>query len=133
MTSQDVAISLQTYLSGLETTEFREDDKIIPVTLRSVDTQRNDINRIESLNVYSQSTGQSVPLAQVADVHVEWQPALIHRRDRLKTVTVESALRQQGEALEEAAAHDIRPLQQYPGDGRVDDNCAINLTALEFR
>jgi len=62
------------------------------VTLRSVDTQRNDINRIESLNVYSQSTGQSVPLAQVANVHVEWQPALIFRRDRLKTVTVESAL-----------------------------------------
>ncbi len=92
VSSQDIAVSLQSFLTGFDTTEFREGDKIIPVTLRSVDTQRNDVNRIESLNVYSQGTGQSVPLAQVADVHVEWQPALIHRRDRLKTVTVESAL-----------------------------------------
>ena len=92
VSSQDIAVSLQAFLTGIDTTEFREDDKIIPVTLRSVAAQRNDINRLESLNVYSQSTGQSVPLAQVADVRVEFQPALIHRRDRLKTVTVESAL-----------------------------------------
>ena len=92
VSSQEIAVSLQSFLTGIDTTEFREDDKIIPVTLRSVATQRNDINRLESLNVYSQSTGQSVPLAQVADVRVEWQPALIHRRDRAKTVTVESAL-----------------------------------------
>ncbi len=92
VSSQDIAVSLQSFLTGIDTTEFREDDKIIPVTLRSVDTQRQDISRLESLNVYSQSTGQSVPLAQVADVGVEWQPALIYRRDRLKTVTVESAL-----------------------------------------
>ncbi|MGD8329179.1 MAG: efflux RND transporter permease subunit [Acidobacteriota bacterium] len=92
VSSQDIAVSLQSFLTGIDTTEFREDDKIIPVTLRSVETQRNDINRIEALNVYSQSTGRSVPLAQVADVRVEWQPALIHRRNRLDTVTVESAL-----------------------------------------
>ncbi len=92
VSSQDIAVSLQSFLTGIDTTEFREDDKIIPVTLRSVQTQRQDISRLESLNVYSQSTGQSVPLAQVADVGVEWQPALIYRRDRLKTVTVESAL-----------------------------------------
>jgi multidrug efflux pump subunit AcrB len=93
VTNEDIAISLQSGLSGLETTEYREDDKVIPVTLRSVASDRRDIGKIESLNVYAQLTGQSVPLKQVADVEVAWQPAKIKRRQRLKTVTVEADVR----------------------------------------
>jgi len=92
VSSQDVAISLQTFLSGLEVTEFREDDKLIPVTLRSVAAERQDVDRLETLNVYAQATGESVPLKQVADVEIVWQPSVIHRRDRLRTVTVEAAV-----------------------------------------
>jgi multidrug efflux pump subunit AcrB len=92
VTSRDVAISLQAVLSGFDMTEFREEDKIIPVTLRSVAADRQDISKIESLNVYAQATGQSVPLRQVADIEVVWQPAKIIRRDRLKTVTVSADL-----------------------------------------
>ena len=90
VTSQDVAISLQTFLTGLEITEYREDDKLIPVTLRSVGAQRRDIGKIESINVYAQATGVSVPLRQVADIEVVWQPAKVKRRDRLLTVTIEA-------------------------------------------
>ena len=88
VSNQDVAISLQTFLDGLQTTDFREDDKLIPVTLRSVAAERQDIDKIETLNVYSQSTGQSVPLKQVADVEVTWQPGVIKRRNRLRTIGV---------------------------------------------
>jgi multidrug efflux pump subunit AcrB len=87
---QDVAISLQTFLSGLETTEFREEDKLIPVTLRSVGGGNADIVKLRTLNVFSQTTGRSVPLEQVADIEVQWQPSKIKRRNRLKTVTVEA-------------------------------------------
>ncbi|MGD2114889.1 MAG: efflux RND transporter permease subunit [Acidobacteriota bacterium] len=92
VTNQDVAISLQTLLSGFETTEYREADKVIPVTLRSVEGDRLDLGKIESLNVYSQLTGRSVPLRQVARLEVDWQPSIIRRRGRLRTVTVESDL-----------------------------------------
>ena len=92
VTNQDVAISLQTFLSGFETTEFREEDKIIPVTLRSVASQRLDIGNLESINVYAQGTGASVPLKQVADIVVVWEAGTIQRRDRMKTVTVEALL-----------------------------------------
>jgi multidrug efflux pump subunit AcrB len=90
VSNQDVALSLQTFLSGLEATEFREDDELIPVVLRSVAAERQDIAKLETLNVYSQVTGQSVPLKQVADVEVVFQPAVIKRYDRLRTVTVEA-------------------------------------------
>ncbi len=92
VTSQDVAISLQSFLSGIETTEFREGDKLIPVTLRSVASGRDDLGRIEGINVYARASGASVPLKQVADVVLEWEPARVHRFNRFRTVTVESAL-----------------------------------------
>ncbi len=92
LTSQDVAVSLQTGLSGFETTQYREEDEIIPVTLRSVEADRRDIGKLESLNIFSQRTGRTVPLKQVADIEVVWQPSKILRRDRLKTVTVASGL-----------------------------------------
>ncbi|MBW2144339.1 MAG: efflux RND transporter permease subunit [Deltaproteobacteria bacterium] len=90
VSNQDVAISLQTFLSGLETTKFREEDKLIPVTLRSVGGGKADIIKLRTLNVFSQTTGRSVPLEQVADIEVQWQPSKIKRRNRLKTVTVEA-------------------------------------------
>jgi multidrug efflux pump subunit AcrB len=92
VTSLDVAVSLQTFVSGLEVTEFREDDELIPVMLRSIASERQDPDRLESLNVYSQATGISVPLKQVADVVVEWQPSVVWRYNRLRTVTVESGV-----------------------------------------
>ena len=92
VTNQDIAISLQTALSGFETTQYREEDEIIPVTLRSSVASRTDLTKFESLNVYAQATGRSVPLSQVADIEVVWQPSKVLRRNRLKTVTVSSDL-----------------------------------------
>jgi multidrug efflux pump subunit AcrB len=92
VTSQDVAVSLQTGLSGIELTEYREADKLIPITLRSQGADRRDVDKLESFAVFAQATGRSVPLKQVADVRVQWEPAKILRRDRLQTVTVGSQL-----------------------------------------
>ena len=92
LTSQDIALSLQTILSGIETTDYREGDEVIPVVLRSVAADRRDVGKLESHNIYVQQTGQSVPLKQVADIEVVFQPAKILRRDRLKTVTLSAQL-----------------------------------------
>ncbi len=92
VTHQDIAISLLTLFSGFETTEYREGDKIIPVTLKASGSGGLDPTTIGSANVFAQSTGRSVPVGQVADIELAWQPAKILRRDRLKTVTVEADL-----------------------------------------
>jgi multidrug efflux pump subunit AcrB len=88
LTSQDVAISLQSILTGIKTTEYREDDESIPVILRSEIGDRKDIGKLETHKIYVQATGRSVPLLQVADIEVAFQPSKILRRNRLKTVTV---------------------------------------------
>jgi multidrug efflux pump len=93
ITSQDIAISLQTSLSGYEMTEYREGETSIPVILRTREADRQDIGKIENLSIFSQASGLSVPLAQVAEMRIEWQPAKIFRRDRLKAVAVGAQLK----------------------------------------
>ena len=61
--------------------------------MRNVAADRDDLGILESLGIFSQQTGRSVPLSQVADIQVEWQPALIKRRDRYQTVTIQSQVK----------------------------------------
>ena len=88
LTNLDVAVSLQSILSGFKVTEYREGDKVIPVSVRSDGGSRKTMAQLEDLNVFSQRTGQSTPLQQVADIEVDWEPSQISRRDRVYTVTV---------------------------------------------
>jgi multidrug efflux pump len=91
VSNQDIALSLQTVFSGFATTEYREGDKVIPVVLRS-EQARLDPGKVGSVNVFAQLTGRSVPVEQVARIELAWQPAKILRRNRLRTVTVQSGL-----------------------------------------
>jgi multidrug efflux pump subunit AcrB len=88
VTNEDIAVSLQSILSGIESTEYREESDLIPVTLRSVAADRQDLGKLETLNVYSQITGRAVPIRQVASARIAWEPSKILRRDRVETVTV---------------------------------------------
>ena len=87
VTSDDVAFSLNTSLAGIDMTEYREGTSLIPVTLRSVAADRQDIGKLDGLTIYSQS-GQTVPLKQVADVELTFEPGIIERRDRERTMTL---------------------------------------------
>jgi len=92
VTNQDIAVSLQSGLSGIELTQFREGDTLIPITLRSVATDRKDIGKLQGITIYAQSSGQSVPLSQVADLELTWQSAIIKRRDRKRSIAVQAQL-----------------------------------------
>ncbi len=92
VTSNDIAVSLNASLSGMRMTEYREGDDIIPITLRTVPTDRQDIAKLENLTIFGQTTGVNVPLKQVADVEVVWEPARVERRDRERTITVQAQL-----------------------------------------
>ncbi|NIM15857.1 MAG: MMPL family transporter [Candidatus Aminicenantes bacterium] len=92
VSNQDVALSLYTILSGLKVTEFREKEKVIPITLRTVAADRKDIGKLETIDVYSQLTGRSVPLKQIGDIRLQWEPSQILRKNRLLTVAVSTDL-----------------------------------------
>jgi len=100
VTSEDVAYSLQAGLTGIDLTQYREGDELIPVTLRTIAADRQDFSKLDGLTVYSQSTGANVPLKQVANVSLEFEPGIIERRDRDRTLSLNVQLRPEATAAE---------------------------------
>ena len=90
ITSFDVAVSLQTAMSGLHASDYREGDTIIPILLRNDEGFRGHLEKIDSLNVYSYDTGESVSLSQVATTRMDWQPSDVRRRDQGRTMTIKA-------------------------------------------
>ncbi len=88
VTSEDVAYSLQAGLTGIDLTQYREEDELIPITMRTVEADRQDFSKIDGLTVYSQGTGVTVPLKQVANVELTFEPGIIERRDRDRTMSL---------------------------------------------
>jgi multidrug efflux pump subunit AcrB len=100
VTSEDVAYSLQAGLTGIDLTQYREGDELIPVTLRTIAADRQDFSKLDGLTVYSQGTGANVPLKQVADVTLTFEPGIIERRDRDRTLSLNVQLRPDATAAE---------------------------------
>lgn len=98
VSSQDIAISLQTVLDGFITGEYREDDKSIPIVMRSNVSQQQTLESIETLNIFSQTSGRNVPFLQVATIKPVWQYAKIKRLDLNRTTTISCELRDGGNA-----------------------------------
>lgn len=89
VTSYDVASSLQTYLTGIETTEFRRQEDVIPTLLRSEGADRSNAANLSGLSVFSQADNTVVvPLSQVASVDLVWEAPKVFRRDRMRMVKV---------------------------------------------
>lgn len=100
VTSEDVAYSLQAGLTGIDLTQYREGDELIPVTLRTIAADRQDFSKLDGLTVYSQATGANVPLKQVANVELSFEPGIIERRDRDRTLSLNVQLQPDATAAE---------------------------------
>ncbi|MEL6538563.1 MAG: efflux RND transporter permease subunit, partial [Bacteroidota bacterium] len=92
LTNQDVALSTYTTLSGYTVGEYRDAEDNIPISMRTEGSLEVAYEDLEGLNIYSQRSGKTVPMAQVADISVDWQLAKIIRRNLSRTITVESQL-----------------------------------------
>jgi len=74
-------------LSGATVTQFRENDLLIDVVLR---TPRNDYREVDALKSLpiGNFNGQSVTLGQIAPFEPAFEDGVIWRRDRLPTIAV---------------------------------------------
>ena len=98
VTNQDIATSLQTVLDGFMAGEYREDDKSIPILMLSSKSKEQSLASLETLNVYAQNSGKSVPLAQVAKIVPQWQYTNIKRLNLTRTIVIKSELTEYGNA-----------------------------------
>ncbi len=107
LSNQDVATSLKTVLDGFEAGEFRQGDKNIPIVMVGNRATQPSLDALESLNVYAQRTGKSVPLSQIARIEPDWQYSKIKRLDQVRTVVVSCQLKDGGNAS--AILSELRP------------------------
>ena len=89
VTSRDVANSMESHLSGVKVTEYREADEAIPVLIRSIDEERDSIGFLRNLTIYSTTDGTTVPGNQVASDESMWELSRISHRNQMRTLTIE--------------------------------------------
>lgn len=127
VSSQDISFVLNTMLSGLAITDYREDNKLIEVLGRSEASERNNPALIEEIHVQTRN-GKAVPLSQIVKVNYGFEDGIIWRRDRFPTFTVRSDIRDATQAPEVAAQIEplLEPLRATLPDGyRIEIGGAV--------
>jgi multidrug efflux pump subunit AcrB len=89
LSSNDAALQLQFFLTGVPVTQVREDIRTVDVVARSAGGQRLDPAKIGSFTLIG-SAGQRVPLDQIGRAEVRMEDPVMRRRDRQVTFTVQS-------------------------------------------
>ena len=89
LSSEDLAQSLNTVMSGVTSTQIRSGIYLVDVLVRATPEQRVSLSTIRTLQV-PLPNGQAVPLSQIATVEYGQEYPIIWRRDRLPAVTVQA-------------------------------------------
>jgi multidrug efflux pump subunit AcrB len=88
VTSADIANTLTSHFDGQNITSYREGDKVIPIMLRANAKERGSLDRLRTVEVFSQSSGDPVPLLQIADFRGEVEPSQIRRFNQERALTI---------------------------------------------
>jgi multidrug efflux pump subunit AcrB len=89
ITKQDLDQMLLTRLSGAEVGVYRDGSQLLPIVAKAPKAERENIDSLYDLNIYSRLAGAYVPIDQVVtQFKIDWENALIIRRDRKRTITV---------------------------------------------
>lgn len=88
LSNQDIALSLQTTLDGSNAGSFRDGDVNVPIIMRNLGSEDLDVRQLDGVNILAQSSGQSVPLIQVAEIEADWQYPKIIRRNLFRSMTL---------------------------------------------
>jgi multidrug efflux pump subunit AcrB len=100
ITRAEVAQALQTSFEGRAVGFYREpgsagtgvypqETRLLPIIARPPLAEREDVQTINSLQIWSPVAGRMIPLSQVTTgAEVVWEDPIVHRRDRFPTLTV---------------------------------------------
>jgi multidrug efflux pump len=87
VTSKDVADTLAFFVDGTTATNYHHGNIQIPIVGRGIEAERNSPESLRTIGIRS-SSGQIVPIDQVADWHVAGELNRIIRYNQERTITV---------------------------------------------
>src|SRR5215467_4405510 len=112
LSSQDIAISSYSAVSGIPVGVMREGRKNIPIVQLMNYGQRDTATALNQLYVYSAQAPQNITLGQVAKLVYTPEPIEIHRVNQYRAITV-SALAKPGHVASEVTDPLIGALRQF--------------------
>jgi multidrug efflux pump len=87
VSSQEVALTLQTLLSGATITQLREDNRLVDVVLRATADERVGVDRLNDI-VIGTRNGPSIPLSQIARQEFAAEEPILWRRNGAAVLSV---------------------------------------------
>lgn len=127
LTSSSVAQQLQFLLTGVPISTVREDIRTVQVVARSAGDVRLDAAKISDFTLAGAS-GQRIPLSQVGKVEVRMEEPIMHRRDRMPTITVRGDIADglQPPDVSTAITKQLQPIiDKLPSDYRIEEAGSI--------
>ncbi len=90
LTQADIATSLMQAYNGVPVGLYREDDRLLTILSRAIESERNSINSLYSVQIWSNPLNKFVNLLQMTTgFKAEWDDSIIWRRDGIRTLTVQ--------------------------------------------
>ncbi|GLS32141.1 Multidrug efflux pump subunit AcrB [Mesorhizobium albiziae] len=87
ITSQDIASTLNSVVGGASITQVRDATYLINVIVRAQDSERGSVETLRNMQIATGS-GESIPLAAIANIRYDLEQATVWRRGRIPTITV---------------------------------------------
>ncbi|QBL09162.1 efflux RND transporter permease subunit [Rheinheimera sp. D18] len=89
ISKQDIDDVLLSSLTGKTFGVYRDGTHLLPIVVRSPLSERDNVDALYDLQVYSNKLGRYIPITQVVNgFDLQWEDAQIQRRDRKRTITV---------------------------------------------
>lgn len=83
----DIAGALERNYSGQQIGVYREREKLIPIVARAPGVEREGVEDLRNVQVYSATAGRYVPVGQFVDrLETRWENAIIRREDRFPMI-----------------------------------------------
>lgn len=91
LTRSDIAKAIETVFVGTPVGIYRERDKLLPIISRSIESERDRVDNLYSIQIWSDLAGKSIPLGQVvSEFKTGYEDQIVHRRNKLRTLTVQA-------------------------------------------
>ena len=114
VTRQDVANTIRLATDGLTVGSYRDGDETIPIVARAAADERGDPSNLPDRLIWSAGQNAYVPAMQIiGETEVRAEDTLIHRRNRVRTVTV-MAEPANGETADSARKRIIAAVEAIP-------------------
>jgi multidrug efflux pump subunit AcrB len=131
LSTQEIAQALQTLLSGVAVSEYREGTELIRIMVRAAAEERLDPARIGDLTILTRS-GRAVPLTQIAHIGTGFEEPILWRRNREMVLTVRADVAPgvQAPTVTNAILPRLEALKdRLPAGYRIDTGGAIEESA----